>query len=80
MVITGGRPSRRMGSVQALALDHDRGLVHLAAQADDHVGRDVGVPGVAGQHPLEDVVVLARGTSSPQPDLWVMASTPSTLG
>ena len=76
-----GRPAvRGQGQGHALALDHDPGLVDLAAEADDDVGGHVGVPGVAGQHPLEGQVVLARPPRSAQPDLWVIAITPSTLG
>ena len=42
-----------------LGLDQVLGVGHLAAQADDHVGRHVGVMGEAGQHALEDLVVRA---------------------
>src|SRR5262249_41452337 len=43
-----------------LALDHDRRLVHLAAQPDEDVGGDVRVLGIAGQHALQGDVVLAE--------------------
>ena len=55
-----GGPVRRSGDRDVLLLDHHRGLVHLAAEADDDVGGDVRVLRVARQHPLERPVVLAE--------------------
>ncbi len=48
------------GRGHPLPVHHDRGLVHLAAEPDQDVGRDVRVLGVAGQHPLQRHVVLAE--------------------
>ncbi len=48
------------GRRHPLALDHDRGLVHLAAEADQDVGGHVGVLGVAGEHALQGQVILAE--------------------
>ena len=51
-----GMPGRR----HALLVHHDGGLVDLAAEADQDVGGDVGVLGVARQDALERHVVLAE--------------------
>ena len=40
-----------------LGLDQVLGVSRLAAQADDHVGRHVGMIGEPGQHAFEDLVV-----------------------
>ncbi len=55
-----GLALRMPGRGHALPVHHDRGLVHLAAEPDQDVGRDVRVLGVAGQHPLQRHVVLAE--------------------
>ena len=56
----GGLTLRVAGDRHPLPLHHDDGLVDLAAQADQEVGGDVGVLGVARQDALERQVVLAE--------------------
>src|SRR5207249_5212101 len=55
-----GLALRMTGRGHALLVDHDRGLMHLAAEADQDVGRHVRVLGIAGEHALEGHVVLAE--------------------
>src|SRR6266545_4654629 len=55
-----GLALRVAGCGHALLVHQDRGLIHLAAEADQDVGGDVRMLGIAREHALKGHVVLAE--------------------